>query len=705
MTTDQMLILGLLAVMMAAFLSGKLRHDVVALATLLAAVLAGLVPSELAFSGFGHPAVITVACVLILSRGLQVSGAVDWLAQKALPSGAGHLVSLAALMGLGAGLSAFMNNVGAMALLMPVAVTMAGRHGLAPGQVLMPLAFGTILGGMTTLIGTPPNLIVSGFRPAATSVGSPGFAMFDFAWVGVPVALTGIAFVTLLGWRLVPARKPQGDDGFQTAAYLTEVRVPAKSKARGKTLRQVESKLEEAGAQIVALIRDRTRINAPARGQRLRSDDILVIEAQVETLAEALSKADLKLEEDKKDDKKPDAKDEDKREAEPAASDPAPDSKAPSDRTEGRDSDSASEPGPAPVQARSKAARVDGSDPHVSQPPLDTGAALSDAESRQTDSAHDATKPDTDKSRTDKPDTDKPDDDKSDEDTRDGAEIVLREYVILPGAVIEGRSAMALQLRNRRGLNLLAVSRSGRRPQARLRTLSLRAGDVILLQGAPEAMSEFAAEYGCVPLASRALRLPDGRAALTAGTIMLGAVALATTGLVPSVVAFALGVLAVMVLKVVPLRDLYTAIDWPVIILLAALIPVAGVMETSGAARLIAEAMVTSVARGSPLIALAVVLVVTMFLSDVMNNAATAAVMCPVALGIAAALGVNSDPLLMGVAIGASCAFLTPIGHQNNTLILGPGGFGFGDYWKLGVPLEMVVVAVALPLLPMVFPF
>ena len=249
MTTPQILIFAILAATMALFLWGRFRHDVVALLALMACVLTGLVPSDEAFAGFGHPAVITVACVLVLSRGLQNTGAVDWLARAVLPREAGRLTSLAALMGLGALLSGFMNNVGAMALLMPVGVQLSARLDLTPGQVLMPLAFGTILGGMTTLIGTPPNLIVSGFRAEA---GFGHFSMFDFSAVGVAVALVGVAFVVLAGWRLVPGRKAAGAEGFETGTYLTEVRVPEGSRAVDLTLRDFENEIEDSAAQIEA---------------------------------------------------------------------------------------------------------------------------------------------------------------------------------------------------------------------------------------------------------------------------------------------------------------------------------------------------------------------------------------------------------------------------------------------------------------------
>ena len=614
MTTPQLLIFAILTATMALFLWGRFRHDIVALLALMACVVAGLVPAAEAFAGFGHPAVITVACVLVLSQGLQNTGAVDWLARTVLPREAGRLTSMAALMGLGALLSGFMNNVGAMALLMPVAAQLSGRLDMTPGQVLMPLAFGTILGGMTTLIGTPPNLIVSGFRAEA---GLGHFAMFDFAPVGVTVALAGIAFVALIGWRLVPARKASVADGFETGTYLTEVRVPEKSKAIGLTLRKFEAEIDDSEAQIVGLVRNEVRMMAPHGGRRIREGDILVLEADVETLAKALSAFGIKLEEQ----------------------------------------------GSSSEKEKTKDAAKDTKDAKA-----------------------------------------KDDQDTEEEDSERDEDIVLRELAVLPGSSLVGRSASDLRLRTRYGLNLLAVSREGSPPKARLRTLKLKSGDLLLMQGQAEVMGDFINDTGCVPLGERELRIPEKRMAIIAGAIMLGSVGIVTAGLLPAAAAFTLGVIASMLLRTVPPRQVYTAIDWPVIVLLAALIPVAGAMQVTGAADVLARFLVDTIAQGNAIAALAVVLVVTMFLSDVMNNAATAAVLCPIAIGIAAALGVNPDSFLMAVAIGASCAFLTPIGHQNNTLILGPGGFGFGDYWKLGLPLEVIVVVVAIPLLLIVWP-
>ncbi len=225
-----------------------------------------------------------------------------------------------------------------------------------------------------------------------------------------------------------------------------------------------------------------------------------------------------------------------------------------------------------------------------------------------------------------------------------------------------------------------------------------------MVQGLPELIAAFASSFGCVPLAERELRIPDRRKAIMATLIMALAIAGAAFGLVPAAVSFAIGVVASMALRTVALREIYSAVDWPVIVLLASLIPVAGAMESTGTADLIARFLLDVVAQGNALMALALILLVTMTLSDLMNNAATAAVMCPIAIGTAAALGVSVDPSLMAVAVGASCAFLTPIGHQNNTLILGPGGFRFGDYWRLGLPLQLLVIAVSIPMLVLVWP-
>lgn len=610
MTLDQTLILSILAASIGLFLWGRWRHDMVALAALLACVFTGLIPGQEAFAGFGHGAVITVACVLILSRGLQSTGAIDVLAQKLLPKEAGLAVGIALLTALGAFLSAFMNNVGALALLMPVAIQLARKQETPPGVVLMPLAFGTILGGMTTLIGTPPNLIVSGFR--ADLSGEP-FRMFDYSPVGALVALTGVVFITLIGWRLVPRREPAGAESFDTGHYLTEVRVTEKNKVVGKPLREAEDLLDKDEAQIVGLVRNDLRVQAPNPARVLRAGDILVLEAEPEALSAVLSSLGLALEEDV---------------------------------------DTGSED--------------------------DAGESVSKKDEKQ--------------------------DKENDRDSGDDSGSALQEWAALPGSTLLGRSASDIRLRSRFGINLLAVSRQGKRSVKRLRSIRVRAGDVLLLQGSSDAISAFGKEFGCIPLAERSIGVPDkGKAAL--GVSIMGlAILAAAIGWVPAAVAFAAGVLGFMVSGVLPLRSVYEAIDWPVIVLLAAMIPVAGVMASTGAADLLAKLLLENVAGGSAVAAVVLLMVITMTLSDFMNNAATAAVMCQIAISSAGVLSVNPDTLLMAVAIGASCSFLTPIGHQNNTLILGPGGFRFGDYWRLGLPMEVIVVLVGTPLLLWVWP-
>ncbi|HSJ49495.1 MAG TPA: SLC13 family permease, partial [Gammaproteobacteria bacterium] len=510
MTQAQLTLFLVLAVTIAMFLWGRWRHDMIAISALLACVLLGLVPSAEAFAGFGHPAVITVACVLVLSAGLQSTGAVDVLAQRLLPTTGGPTLTIAALTALGALLSAFMNNVGALALLMPVALQIAAKQELPPGKVLMPLAFGSILGGMTTMIGTPPNLIVAGFREE-TGMGS--FAMFDFTPVGVVVAGVGVLFIALLGWRLVPTRQQADSGSFDTGTYLTEVRLDKGSKAVGKALSEVEQILEEADAQVIGMVRNEFRVSAPNPRRMLREGDILVIEAEPEALSSVLSSLGLKLEEE-----------------------------VAGAIEEAMDADEAR--GAADTDALERTSKGGGKG----------GQQEDESEEKE------------DKGRGE----------------RD--EILIQELVAMPGASLIGRSATGIQLRTRYGLNLLAISRQGHRSIKRLRSTDIRAGDVLLMQGHQEALAGFAAEYGCVPLAARAIRIPDRRQSLIAMLVMLMAVGGAALGLLPAAISFAGGVLLYMALRVMPLRKVYEAVDWPVVVLLAALIPVAGAMASTGAA-------------------------------------------------------------------------------------------------------------------------
>lgn len=649
MTVDQLTILLILAVTIVLFIWGPWRHDMVALASLLACVFTGLIEPVDAFNGFGHPAVVTVACVLILSRGLQNTGAMDALAQRVIPKSGNTTLAIFSLTGLGALMSGFMNNVGAMALLMPVATDIADKQQLPPGKVLMPLSFGTILGGMTTLIGTPPNLIVSGFR---ASVGAGSYGMFDFTPVGLVVALVGVLFVALIGWRLVPARTQAGAATFDTGTYLTEALVEEKSTAAGKTMREIAQLLEDEDAQVVGVVHNDSRVSPATPWQRVRASDILVLEAEPEALAAAISSLGLKLTGEV--------------EEEEAV-----------ENAEEQQSDTAERDEEKPRRAEKR----------------ESQKTRSRQESETDDSGEEGDK-----------EADREKEKEKEKPKFERGEVQLRELVVMPDSGLVGRTAQYLRLPARYEISLLALSRQGRRSVRRLRSTPLLAGDALLMMGSDDSLNNFAYEQGCVPLAQRDITIPNKEKAAVALVAMALAVAGAAFGLLPAAISFATCALAFMALKVVPLRNMYEAIDGSVVVLLGTLIAVAEVMDTTGAADLVAKGMLNNLAQGSPVIALGLLLVITMTLSDFMNNAATAAVMCSIAISAAAQLDVNPDSFLMAVAIGASCAFLTPVGHQNNTLILGPGGFQFGDYWRMGLPMEILVVVVAIPMLLWIWP-
>ncbi|MEQ8602682.1 MAG: SLC13 family permease [Marivibrio sp.] len=592
MTTDQALILTLLAVLLSLFAWGRLRYDLVAMTGLMAAVLLGLVPGREAFQGFGHPATVTVALVLILSRALSVSGAIDGLA-RLVQLGAGTPTRhVASLSGAAAVLSGFMNNVGALALLMPVALQSARKSGAPVKPILMPLAFASILGGLTTLIGTPPNILVSGFR--RDSLGE-GFRMFDFLPVGGVVMLAGLLYLILIGWRLVPQGQEApggGSDVFEIESYLSEVRVPKESAAYGRTVAEIEEQTKDIDVQVVALIRRGRRYPVLPRQEPLQAVDVLTIEGSAEEIDRFVDKLDLEV---------------------------------------------AGGPGEAAKDLRSD----------------DAGIA---------------------------------------------------EAVVSPGARVEGRTVEQMRFGPRYGVTLLGVSRQGRPHRGRLRNFRLRAGDVLLLQGLQRDLPDVIARLGCLPLAERALAIGRRSKGYWALGLFAAAVAAAAIGLAPITVCFAIAVIGVVLTGVLSARELYQGVEWPVIVLLGALIPVGRAMETTGATELIAGGLI-DVTGGLPgWVLVAMLLIVTMTLSDVLNNAATAVVMAPIAVTIARDLGAAADPFLMAVALGASCAFLTPIGHQNNALVMGPGGYRFKDYWRVGLPLEALIVTVGTPMILWVWP-
>ena len=591
MTTDQITLFAILCALFALLAWGRWRYDVVAFLTLMAAVVTGVVPAGEAFAGFGHPATITVAAILILSRALTTTGATDWIARAVRPATGSTAAHIGVLSSLAAAMSSFMNNVGTLGLLMPVALQSARKAKRSPAVILMPLSFGAILGGLVTLIGTPPNIIVATYR--AEVVGAP-FGMFDFTPVGAVTALAGVAFIALVGWRLVPVaarKRAVSEELFDIEHYVTEARVTKDSAALGKTMAEIDEATKDIDALLIALIRGERRYR-PAAGVPVQAGDLLVIEAGPEEIDKFVTALGLELGRAKKDGKTP--------------------------------------------------------------------------------LGH--------------------------------AEGALVEAVVAPRSRLEGQTVGSQRLIGRHGFTLLAVARQGRPHRGRLKAFRFRVGDVLLLHGEAERVPDAIAAFGCLPLAERGLSIGQRGKAPVLIAIFAAAIAAASFGLLPIPIALALAVVVTVLAGLLPVRELYDGVDWPVIVLLGALIPVGGALEDTGATEVIAGAIHDATAGRSAVLVLVLLMVVTMTLSDILNNAATAVVMAPIAAGIAERLGASPDPFLMAVAVGASCAFLTPIGHQNNALIMGPGGYRFWDYWRMGLPLEVLIVAVATPMILIVWP-
>lgn len=596
------IVLGLTLV---AFIWGRFRYDLVALAALLGSVMLGLVPADDAFAGFGHPAVITVAAVLVLSRGFERSGVVDVIANQVLKVGERLMLQLLVLVGTVVVLSGVMNNVGALALLLPVAIRLAREHNTSPSLLLMPLAFGSLLGGLTTLIGTPPNIIISAYRGNITG---ENFGMFSFSPVGVVVALVGLAFIVLVGWRLTPKRSGQAaaDDMFDTANYLVELNVTEDSKANGLTLQQLRDELDETIPVLAVVREDNRRAGYQFHGV-LREGDILLLEAGPD---------ELKLLEDKV--------------GLSAIAEP----EEPEDGQEQREDAEKSD----------------------ERQPVDT----------------------------------------------EGLQLI--EAVVRNDSMMINRSVRQLRLNHQFGLHLVAVARDGGRLKQRLRDIRFQTGDVLLLQGSENEIADSLSTLGCLPLANRELHLGQPRKlAISVGIFALAIVAM-LFDLLPATVAMSTAALVSLLIGVLPLRDGYQAIDGPVIVLLAAMLPVGEALETSGGADIIADALLRFGVEWPIVVSLVGLFLLSMLLSNVVNNAAAALLMAPIAASLANGFDASLDPFLMVVAVSASCAFLTPIGHQSNTLVLGPGGYRFGDYWKLGLPLSLVVMAAAIPAILWVWP-
>lgn len=565
------------------------RYDVVAILALTALVLLGIIPYGDVFTGFSSPAVITVAAVMVITYTITQSGIADVLVRRFAGLTTNPTLHLGLLCLVSAFLSAFMNNVAALALMMPIAIKMAIDSKISPSLVLMPIAFASVLGGVVTMIGTPPNLLVSMYRE---EVLGKAYGVFDYTPVGIVVALVGIMFIVLVGQWLMPKRKSSSsmDSVFEIYDYITELKITKDSKIADITIRDLEKKIE-AKYSIIGIIREKRKRFMLSPDYELKVNDILIVQATHKDLETLMRKAKLSLVAEK-----------------------------------------------------------------INKELLKS----------------------------------------------DDVEVI--EAVVPPEARIVGHSSQSIRLRSRFRVNLLAISRAGVSFRERLHDVKLRAGDVILLQGPGSDLQESIQRLGILPLVERAIHIGKNLKVWLPPLIFILAIILAAVQVLPVQIAFALAVVFLILTNVINIKKVYESIDWSVIILLASMIPIGKGFENVGGTVLIASSLTHFTGEFAPIYSLIIVFVLSMTLSDIMNNSATAVMMAPIAVGVAGVLTVNPDTFLMAVAIGASCSFVTPIAHQNNTLVMGPGGYRFFDYFRLGFPLELVVLVTAIPVLLWVWP-
>ena len=589
MTLQQALAFGVIGVMMIGFIWGRWRYDVVAVCALLGALALGLVPPDRAFSGFSDDIVIIVGSALVVSAAGSRSGIMETAVRRFAPRITTPRAQLILLVTVVTVLSAFVKNIGALAIMMPIAFQMARKSGVSPSMFLMPMSFGALLGGLMTQIGTSPNIIVS--RVREEMVGQP-FTMFDYTPVGAVLSIVGIAFLALFYW-LLPERRRE-DTGLDKAIdiknYTTEARVTSESPAIGKSVSQVQS-AGDGAAMITRIVSANGNTRVPFPDATLRAGDILLIQGEPDALDKMVSQSGLVFSERR-------------------------------------------------------------------------GAA-----------------------------------------TRDAADIGIIEAVVGESSGLIGASAQELTLFDRTGLNLLAISRRGERLTERLGQIRFQNGDVILLQGHMKRLPDLLREWDCLPLVERGLRLGSVRNGLVPLAILLVAMGATALGVVPVAAAFFAAAVAMVLTRSVPLRDVYAQIDAPILIMLACLIPVSDTLRSTGGTDIIAGWLSHAASAMPGWGALALIMVAAMAVTPFLNNAATVLVMAPIAATFATSLGYAPEAFLLAVAVGAGCDFLTPIGHQCNTLVMGPGGYRFSDYWRLGAPLSVVVVLVGVPALMLVWPF
>lgn len=585
MTHEQLLTFIIIAATVGLFIWNRWRFDLVALLSLFAAVVTGIVPVEKAFSGFADPVVVTVACILVISAAISRSGFID-MVLKVLSRFEGRPdLQVFVLCFMIVCVGAFMNNIGALAIFLPIAISFARKIGRNPSELLMPMAFASLLSGLLTLIGTPPNLVISNIRK--DFVGEP-YQMFDFTPVGIGICAIGLLYLTF-AWRFLPSDRrgqPLPEDRFTIEDYVSEVSVDDTSLLVDKTIREVEQSIEGDFA-VIGLLRSGYRTLAPSGRLKIRAGDVLIIKSDPVILKNVVDTGKVSL---------------------------------------------------------------------IGSKEFDEISIVSD-------------------------------------------DIGITEAVVMAGSELIGFTPRELQLRRRFSVNLLAIRHSDQRRQSRLHNVRFQEGDVIVLQGSLDSMPETLADLGCLPLAERNLQLGRQKFTFMPPLIMAASVFCAVTGLMPLAVAFLGGVILIALLKIMRLNEIYSSIDVPVVILLGALIPVTGAMQETGGAELIAHFLSGLTDGFSVYAVLTIILIATMAVTPFLNNAATVLLMAPIAANLAQNMDVDIDAFLMAVAIGASCDFLTPVGHQSNTLVMGPGGYKFTDYWKLGLPLSVLVVLLGVPVI------
>ncbi len=588
--TDQTILFLIFICVFSFFLWGRYRYDLVAFSGLLVAWALGLVDDQQALSGFGHPATVVIALVLLISAGLFNSGFVS-LVGKFLAKKAGGITFHISLFGFtGATLSAVMNNVAAMALLLPINKDVGEKNGLKLSDTLMPLSFATILGGLTTLIGTPPNVIIAAHREEV--FGEP-FGMFDFLPVGGLCAVTGLIFVATVGWRLIPKREVGRNnvEKIDLADYIVELLIPEGCAFIDEQVRSLYLVAEKEDVEVLGLIRNGKRLPGFSSSEKMREGDLVLVEGRAKDVDQFKGSTGMDLFGEK--------------------------------------------PGL-----------------HI---------LLGD--------------------------------------------LKISEVVVPNGSRIQNRSALSLRMKARRGVTLLGISRSGkRRIKNRVRHECIRAGDKLLLLGEPKSVQDTIQWLGVMPLAERGLAVTRYEHAWITGGIFIFFIVLAIAEIISLVLALSLVAALFVVIGVVPLRTLYKHINWPIIVLIGSMIPLGVALQESGGTAFIAETILSFCSGLEVWVVLLILMVVIMTLSDILNNTAIAVIGAPLAVEIADRLQVSPDPFLMAVAVSASCAFLTPIGHQNNTLIMGPGGYRFGDYWRMGLLVEILVVSISVPMILIVFP-